>query len=184
MDTEQQAMRELLDREAMRCCLARLARGEDRRSAELIRTCWWPNARFDYGVHAGDFETYLAWVVPGTDAIKDTQHILGQSHIELAGNMARAETHVLSYHRVDMGSGDRDTCIGGRYLDTFERRGTEWRIIDRVLLYDFEQEWGEAADWSRGVMGYPFSDQHFPGRAKGDFSETWFEGNWFDGGKP
>jgi hypothetical protein len=178
----EQALREMIDREAIRTCVARLARGEDRRSADLIRACWWPDARFDYGVHGGTFDTYLAWVVPGADAIKDTQHLLGQTHIELAGATARAETHVFSYHRVDMGEGDRDTCIGGRYLDTFEKRAgasaePEWRIADRVMLYDWEQDWGAAADWSKGVMGYPFTADHFPGRAKGDYSEDWFAGN-------
>jgi hypothetical protein len=169
-------VRQMIDREAIRDCVARLARGEDRRSADLIRACWWPEARFDYGVHSGDFETYLAWVVPGADAIKDTQHLIGQTVIELDGAMAQAETHVFSYHRIDIGEGDRDTCIGGRYLDRFEKRGEEWRIADRVMLYDWEQDWGAAADWSKGVMGYPFSAAHFPGRAKGDFSERWFAG--------
>ena len=172
--------RETIDREAIRACVARLARGEDRRDAALIRACWWPEATFDYGVHNGDFETYLAWVVPGADAIKDTQHLLGQSYIELSGDTARAETHVFSYHRVDMGSGEnggeRDTCIGGRYLDTMAKRAGEWRIADRVMLYDWEQDWGAAADWSTGVMGYPFTAAHFPGRAKGDYSERWFAG--------
>ncbi|MEE4452934.1 nuclear transport factor 2 family protein [Novosphingobium resinovorum] len=172
----EQILRELIDRDAIRACVTRLARGEDRRSTELIQASWWPEARFDYGVHSGDFETYLAWVVPGADAIKDTQHLLGQTHIELSGDRAKAETHVFSYHRVDMGEGDRDTCIGGRYLDSFEKRGQEWRIIDRIMLYDWEQDWGVAADWSKGVMGYPFAAEHFPGRAKGDHSEYWFAG--------
>lgn len=182
MDTTQTAaLAELLDRDAVRRCVVRLARGEDRRSAALIRSCWWPEARFDYGVYNGDFEAYLAWVVPGADAIKDTQHLLGQTHVELDGNTARAETHVFSYHRVDAGAGDHDTCIGGRYLDRFEKRanengGSEWRIIDRVMLYDWEHDWGDSADWSKGVMGYPFTAEHFPGRAKGDFSESFFKG--------
>lgn len=173
-------IQQLVDREAIRNCVARLARGEDRRSADLIRSCWWPDAHFDYGVHGGDFDAYLAWVVPGADAIKDTQHLLGQTHIELDDDTARAETHVFSYHRVDLGpganGGDRDTCIGGRYLDTFVKKGGDWRIADRIMLYDWEQDWGASADWSKGVMGYPFTAEHFPGRAKGDFSEQWFAG--------
>jgi len=163
-----------LDRAKIVDCVTRLARGEDRRNADLIRSCWWPDATFDYGVHSGDFETYLAWVVPGADAIKDTQHLIGQTHVEIDGAVAHAESHVFSYHRIDMGQGDRDTCIGGRYLDRFEKRGGEWRIADRVMLYDWEQEWGAAADWSKGVMGYPFTAEHFAGRAKGDFSESFF----------
>jgi len=166
----------LLDRDAIGRCVIRLARGEDRRSAALIQSCWWPDATFDYGVHNGDFTTYLAWVVPGADAIKDTQHVLGQTHIELAGDTAKAESHVISYHRVAMDEGERDTCIGGRYLDTFHKRDGEWRIADRVMLYDWEQDWGAAADWSKGVMGYPFTAAHFPGRAVGDFSESFFPG--------
>lgn len=171
-----QLLCQLLDREAIRACLARLARGEDRRSTDLIRASWWPDARFDYGVHSGDFDAYLAWVVPGADAIKDTQHHLGQTHIELGGDTARAETHVFSYHRVDMGEGERDICIGGRYLDMFQKRGSEWRIIERVMLYDWEKDWGAAADWSKGMMGYPFAAAHYTGRAKGDYSERWFAG--------
>ena len=168
------SLKNLLDREAIRDCLARLARGEDRRDADLIRVCWWPDATYDYGVQNGDFSSYLDWVVPGAEAIRDTQHVLGQSVIELSGDTAQAETHVVSCHRVDMGAGDRDTCIGGRYLDRMEQRDGEWRIASRIMLYDWYQDWGEAADWSRGVMGLPFTGEHFPGRAQGDFSEQWF----------
>jgi hypothetical protein len=171
----------LLDRERIRQCLAALARGEDRRDAEAIRRCHWPDAHSDYGVFAGSFDEYLAWVVPGAEAITNTQHVLGQSVIDLAGDRARVETQVISYHRVDMGAGERDTCIGGRYLDRFERRPAEggsgeWRIAERTMLYDWYQEWGAAIDWSQGVMGLPFSAEHFSGRAKGDFSERFFAG--------
>lgn len=77
------ALQAMLDREAIRDCCARLARGEDRRDANLIRTAYWPDSRSDYGVFEGSFDEYLAWVVPGADAITNTQHVLGQSHIEL-----------------------------------------------------------------------------------------------------
>lgn len=164
----------LLDRENIRDCLVRLARGEDRRDAALISTAYWPDARSDYGVFEGSFAEYLAWVVPGADAITNTQHVLGQSMIELTGDRARVETQVISYHRVDMGAGERDTCIGGRYLDQFERRNGEWRIAHRLMLYDWYQDWGASIDWSQGVMGLPFSGEHFPGRAKGDHSEKFF----------
>jgi hypothetical protein len=163
-----------LDREAVRDCVARLARGEDRRDADLISAAFWPDATADYGVFQGDFPAYLAWVVPGADAIKDTQHVLGQSFVELAGDRARAETHVISYHRVDMGEGDRDTCIGGRYLDVLEKRGGEWRIASRTMLYDWYQDWGAAIDWNQGVMGLPFTDERYSGRAVGDWSEIFF----------
>ncbi|TYC94354.1 nuclear transport factor 2 family protein [Novosphingobium sp. BW1] len=170
----------VIDRANIRHCIERLARGEDRRNAELIRPCWWPEAIYDYGVQNGNFDEYLAWVVPGADAIANTQHVLGQSYIELNGDTAKVETHVVSYHRVDYGGGDvHDTCIGGRYLDVMARRAgadgnAEWRIASRVMLYDWFQDWGASADWSQGVMGLPFTRDIFPGRAKGDHSENFF----------
>ena len=165
---------ELLDRENIRDCIARLARGEDRRDPATITAAYWSDAQNDYGVWSGDFDAYLAWVTPGADAIHLTQHILGQSLIELDGAVARVETHVSSYHRVDMGAGDQDSIIGGRYLDRLEKRGGEWRIAHRTLIYDWIQDFGASADLSQGAMGMPFSADHFAGRIRGDFSETFF----------
>jgi hypothetical protein len=174
MDASSQELQRFLDRDGLRECLARLARGEDRRNAELITAAYWPDSTTDYGVFKGNFDEYLAWVVPGAEAIKNTQHVLGQSFIDLKGEVAQVETQVISYHRVDMGTGDQDTCIGGRYLDRMEKRGGAWRIAHRTMLYDWYQDWGQAIDWSKGVMGLPFSAEHFSGRAVGDYSQTFF----------
>lgn len=174
MDTITKELRVLLEREQIRDCLARLARGEDRRNAELISACYWPDSTSDYGVFLGTFDEYLAWVVPGSPAIPVTQHVLGQSVIELQGDAARAETQVISYHRVKMGTEERDTIIGGRYLDRMEKRGGEWRIAQRTMLYDWFQDFGVSIDWSKGVMGLPFSAGHYSGRSVGDYSETFF----------
>jgi hypothetical protein len=165
-----------LQREQIRDCLARLARGEDRRDADLIKGAYWPDAQTDYGVFQGDFDAYFAWVYPGSDAITNTQHVLGQSVIELGGDTARVETQVISYHRVDMGAGERDTCIGGRYLDVMAKRDGAWRIAERTMLYDWYQDWGPAIDWSQGVMGLPFAGPHYAGRAVGDHSGTFLAG--------
>lgn len=170
-----------IDREAIRHALATLARGEDRRDAALITAAYWPDSMTDYGVFQGDFAAYLAWVVPGAEAITNTQHMLGQSYIELDGATARVETQVISYHRIDYGGGDEhDTAIGGRYLDLFEQRRGDWRIASRTMLYDWYQDWGSAIDWTQGIMGMPFSAPHFAGRAHGDWSATFFAA----GGRP
>lgn len=178
MDAIAEELDAFLDREKIRACIARLARGEDRRDAALISACCWPDSTTDYGVFAGSFDAYLAWVVPGADAIANTQHVLAQSVVELGGGDARdsasVETHVLSYHRVDMGAGERDICIGGRYLDRMAKRDGEWRIARRTMLYDWYQDWGRSVDWSQGLMGMPFSGDHYAGRARGDHSETFF----------
>jgi hypothetical protein len=174
MDAITEELLALLDREKIRACIARLARGEDRRDPDLISASCWPDLTSDYGVFAGGFHEYLAWVVPGSPAVSVTQHVLGQSLVELAGETARAETQIIAYHRVNMGAQERDTCIGGRYLDRFERRGQEWRLAHRTMLYDWLQDLGNSVDWSQGLMGMKFSSGHFTGRAAGDYSEIFF----------
>jgi SnoaL-like domain len=167
-------MEGLLDKDGIRECVIRLARGEDRRDAKLIGASYWPDAATDFGILAGSFDEYLAWVVPGSPAIAVTQHVLGQTLIDLRGDAALAETHVTAYHRMDMGGQDRDVVIGGRYLDRFEKRDGEWRIAQRTMLYDWFRDHGVSADWSQGLMGAPFSGGHYIGKAAGDYSEAFF----------
>jgi hypothetical protein len=174
MDTVTGELKGLLDRENIRDRIALLARGEDRHDADPIRASYWPDSTIDYGMFLGNFDEYLAWVVPGSPAIVVTQHVLGQSVINPQGAAALVETHVMSYHRVDMGAQERDVIIGGRYLDRLEERGGDWRIAKRTMLYDWFQDFGVSIDWSKGLMGAPFSAGHYSGRAFGDHSATFF----------
>jgi hypothetical protein len=174
MDATNDELASLLAREAIRDSVARIARGEDRRDAQLISASFWPDASLDFGIFAGSFDQYLAWVVPGSPAVLVTQHALGQTLIDLQGAAAKTETHVSSYHRVNMGTEERDIVISGRYLDRFEKRGRQWRISQRTMLYDWVQDFGVSVDWSKGLMGMPFSAPHFAGRAAGDYSENFF----------
>ena len=172
----QQRMEAWLDRLDIIDCITRLARGEDRRNEKLIRSSFSPNAIIDMGVFRGTFDQYLEWVVPGDPALPVTLHTLGQSFIQLDGETALAETPVNSYHRVNTGEEERDTAIGGRYLDKLEKRDGSWCIVERTLLYDWYMDYGIAADWSQGVMGLPFTADHYTGksRANCDFSEVFF----------
>jgi hypothetical protein len=174
VDSDQHRLKAFLAHEEIRSCIARVARGEDRRDASLLRASFWPDATCDFGIFAGSFSEYLAWVVPGAAAIIVTQHALGQNHIELQGGVALVETHVTAYHRVNMGTEERDTVIGGRYLDRLEERDGEWRIARRVMLYDWFRDEGVSVDWAQGLMGMNFSAGHFTGRAADDYSVAFF----------
>jgi hypothetical protein len=175
MQSNAEEVTNLIDREKIRDCLARLSRGEDRRDAGLLRGCYWPDATDDHGVFVGTAEEFLAWVVPGMPSIPVTLHTLGQSVIELHGNTAKAETHVTAYHRIDMNGDHRDIVIGGRYLDRMEKRGPEWRIAHRTMMYDWMTDYGHSVDWSKGLLGMPFLKAHSVGSAHGDHSETFFK---------
>ncbi|QIG80807.1 nuclear transport factor 2 family protein [Stakelama tenebrarum] len=174
MALEPQELEAIHAREMIRDCVARVARGEDRRDRDLLKTAYWPGAAMDYGIFAGDLDAYLDWIVPGSPAVLLTQHFIGQTLIAVEGDTAKAESHVIAYHRVDYGSEHRDLAMGGRYLDSFEKRDGQWRIAARTMLYDWSQDIGQAADFSEGLMGAPFSAGHFTGRTTGDFSAEFF----------
>lgn len=171
------ALRTVLDRELIRDRIARVARGEDRRDATLLSACFWPDASTDFGIFAGPFAEYLAWVVPGAEAVVLTQHTLGQTVVDLDGDRALAETHVAAYHRIDTGAEQRSAVLGGRYLDRLERRDGDWRIAHRTMLYDWIRDDGPATDWSQGVMGAPLRAAHYVGATAGDHSEVFFTGS-------
>jgi hypothetical protein len=59
-------------------------------------------------------------------------------------------------------------------LNGLLERSGEWRIAERTMLYDWRQDFGRSIDWSQGVMGLPFSAEHFTGRTVGDYSESFF----------
>lgn len=166
----------IIARENIRDCLARLARGEDRRDAALISGCFWSDAAVEFGIFAGTFDAYLAWVTPGAPSIPVTLHTLGQSLIELSGDTAAVETHVSAYHRIDFGEAEHDVFLGGRYLDRMERRDGQWRIAHRTMLYDWMKDLGVSVDWSQGLMGMPFlgGQAQSVGAANGDPSEAFF----------
>ena len=165
----------IIDRESIRDCLARVARGEDRRDAELLSSAYWADATDDHGIFVGTFKEYLAWVVPGAPAVLLTMHTLGQSLIDLRGESALVETHVTAYHRIDMGAEERDLVIGGRYLDNMEKRSQEWRIAKRTMLYDWVQDTGQSVDWSKGLLGMPFLTTHSVGATTRDHSIKLFK---------
>ena len=172
--TTEEELQQLLAREKIRDCIARLARGEDRRCDQRISLCFWPDATTDFGIFSGNFKEYLDWVTPGSPAVLLTQHILGQTLTHIKQDQAAAETHVISYHRINTGETERDIVLGGRYLDRFEMRNNEWRIIERTMLYDWNQDWGPSVDWTQGLMGTPFSGSQFVGTTLDDHSEKFF----------
>ena len=74
-------------------------------------------------------------------------------------------------------AGDAADRFGNHVAARYKRDG-EWRIARRVMLYDWYQDWGQSIDWSKGVMGLPFSAGHYSGRSVGDHSESFFKEKW------
>lgn len=129
-------LQELADREAIREVANRYAHGVDRLDAECMRSAYWPEATDDHGVFVGNAWAFVDRVIASHGRWAWTMHATTNHQIEFGpdGNSARGEL----YNVTSLMSGDRSTLNTwyGRYLDRYEKRGDEWRIIHRVCVHE------------------------------------------------
>jgi hypothetical protein len=135
------ALQSLLDKQAITEVLHQYARACDRADERLLRACFHPEATHKHGGFVGsssDFCTLAMKIILGT---KLEKHQVSNVLLELNGDVAIAESHYVAYHRqVNQRTGEEeDMFSGGRFVDRFERRDSEWRIAARVGLIDFER---------------------------------------------
>jgi len=130
------AISALLDRQAIWDCLLRYARGVDRLDEALIRSAYWPDAHDSHGQLNGSLDQFLAGWLPRQPQRDVAHHLLGNHLVELNGDAADAETYFISAAKT-AGSGVLE-LVGGRYVDHFEKRSGEWRILTRLVLLDWQ----------------------------------------------
>jgi hypothetical protein len=148
-----QIIAELADREAIRECLYRYARGVDRLDADMLRSAYWPDAVDTHLGFKGNAEEFIAWAFPIMRGMDQTLHMIGNVLITLHGTRADAESYFYGYHRVLLEGQKVDVVGSGRYLDRFERRGDEWRIAERLVMTDWFRQYPDSADWNAGLLG-------------------------------
>ena len=125
------------DRLAIRDCLWRYCRGLDRHDRELEASCFWPDGQVNYGhTFSGSLADFVAWANQGHDNFFDMhQHHLTNTSVDFEDG--RKQAHVESYIINLMRRKDGLLDIGGaRYIDLFEKRGDEWRILIREFMPD------------------------------------------------
>ena len=111
----------LLDEQAIRRLLARYCRGIDRLDRDLVLSCFHPDGHADHGYFRGSPEDFWKVVQPAlTNLFSATMHTLGQSHIEVSGAVAHAETHCLATHRIETEGVRTVHTFAGRYVDRLE----------------------------------------------------------------
>lgn len=74
--------------------------------------------------------------------------------IVIDGSKAEVESYFQGYHSVPAKNGiRRDHVAGGRYLDIFEKRNDEWRILKRFVITDWFRDYPDTGDWNTGPFG-------------------------------
>lgn len=148
---------ELIDRAEIHDVLVRYTRGLDRVDMTLVREAFHDDAWIDFPeeVYVGPAEGFVEFLSKEMPSFVRTRHNLGNSLIELDGDVAFVETYLTaeheatSYHKWD-GS---FVILWARYLDRFEKRDGVWKIARRQLLIDWMRRDDSPAGWYKLPQG-------------------------------
>ena len=144
-------LQELADREAIRERLALYCRGVDRVDEAALRSAYWPDATDDHVIYSGPVEGFIAYALEALKAGPPSVHQLHNCLIVFRDGGAEVETYFSAWQELPTAKGPRRSHQKGRYLDWFEKRGDEWRIRTRKVVFD----WAETPPAAAPVMPAP-----------------------------
>lgn len=143
-------IRTVMDKQAIAEALMRYCRGVDRRDRAELESAYWPDATDDHVKYVGGVEGLVDFIFAAVSRMR-TQHFLGNVLIEMRGQeRAVCESYVRAYHETEGVFGTEELDIGARYLDVFEKRGDEWRILHRKVVVDYYRTAAATSDWKNG----------------------------------
>lgn len=165
MSASRISLEDALAREAIRDRLCRITRAVDRRDFGLMRECYWPDAIETHGAYNGNFQGFLEWLNERTRDWDRTMFSLGQTVIDLKQDRAAAETYFTGLRRKPKPEGGWfDEFVAGRYADILTKRGDEWRIQHRTVLFEWYRQLPDSFDFE----GSPFGAAKRGARAPND----------------
>lgn len=137
----EEIIRELQAREHIRDLLYRYCRAADRADEAGLRACYWPDAVDNHGPVKGPVGNFLAWASQVLPTIERGIHQLHNILIEFKEGGAAVETYWSSFERKPGPDGVmRQWALKGRYIDWIVERSGEWRILDRLVVFDWVEE--------------------------------------------
>ena len=139
--TLEQKVEELWAREAIRDCLFRYARGIDRADEEMLRSAYWPDGTDHHGPYQGSASGFVDWAMKTLPYIERGIHQIHNILIEFREGGAAVESYFSAFQRQP--GADRQMQqwdMKGRYLDWFVKRDGEWRVINRLVVFDWTEE--------------------------------------------
>jgi len=135
----EKALRELKDREAIRDCVTRNSRGNDRFDAELVASSYHVDGWHELGHQRVPGPDYGHHANEAHGAICDVNlHNITMQTCEIDGDVAHAESYVIGLF-ADKGA-LTSRMLAGRYIDRLERRDGAWRIVLRRATVEVVME--------------------------------------------
>lgn len=159
----------LLDREAIRETMNAYCRGIDRGDEAALRSAYWEDATDRHGAYNGSAKGFIDYAVKARASGARMIHQVSNVSIVLKGTQAAVESYFQAFQYDNDPEGQlRETFLIGRYVDRFEKRGDEWRVAARTVIYDWMKE-GTAPDGDETTR---FGERSPQGRMKPD--DAWY----------
>lgn len=138
--------------------LTRYCRALDRADLAMMETVYWPDGEDIHGIYSGRASEFVPFIISEiTKYFTMGTHCLLNVDIEIDGDHAASESYLYSACRVRNGmaeemlgssyfgqlagsgldAGHEMFVMAGRYLDRFEKRDGEWRILRRMVVSDW-----------------------------------------------
>lgn len=142
-----------IDRLEITEVLHRQARGTDRADAELLWSCYHPDAIEEHGGNfSGPAQEYIEGAVERIRGMGPMCHYVCNVNIDLQGDRAWVEAYILTFARIEQDGRSFDTLTGARACDRFERRDGEWRIAHRRVVFDWNRDMESREGWCLGLF--------------------------------
>jgi hypothetical protein len=135
------ALTDLIAKEAVRDRIYRYCRAVDRGDIEALRGCYWPDGTDNHGAFKGPVENFLSWAAKVIPLTKRSIHQVHNIILDVKPDGIEAESYFTAY---DLRPDDKGVLhlwlMMGRYLDRFVERDRDWRILNRLVVFDWVQE--------------------------------------------
>jgi hypothetical protein len=186
--TLEKQLQRLIDQQEIERVLKIYCRAIDRLDVDLLKSVYHPDGTDDHGSFSGNAQEFAVQIMANLrESILDGMHTVTHSVIDVEGEFATSESYYWAYQRCPGGRGkvsaffgesyaravaeqglldtEHDFFCGGRYIDLFEKRAGQWRILRRKIT----NEWNVVQPSRRITSEGHIAAYNLPGRRdKGD----------------
>ncbi len=143
MSADTEELEAALSRDAIRRLLTGYCRGIDRGDKALLASIYWEDSVVVSGMVNASGAQFASDTVDFVSANLDyCFHAIANEWIEVKGDHAVGEHYVTAQVSV----GGQDVTTGGRYIDSYERRGGVWKIKARTFVADWNTSYPQSME--------------------------------------
>ena len=141
MAIDENALQQMIDKDAIRELVLLYSRAIDRKDVALLRDLYTEDATDSHGdSFDGPADAYCDFIEKSLPYMPYSGHHVCNHLISVDGNEANGEVYALAYHLIpNREGGQEEDFMAVRYIDNYRRCADgKWRFSKRVVTYDLK----------------------------------------------